>query len=433
MSRPRVLAIIQAGGAGGRMDVLTRERAKPALPFAGVYQLVDFPLSNLAHSGVTDVWLSLQFQGATLEETVANGRPWDLDRDRGGLRLLMPEQGTGSLDEEGFAQGNGDELFRIRAKIAYDAPDAVVVLSADHVYRLDYTAVVDAHLASGAECTIVTTEVPIEEAGDHAVVVAGDDDRVTDFAYKPEDPKTGTIAAEIIVYDPAVLVSVLEELHRELGADSDAGDSGLGDFGDHLVPRLVERGATYAWGLEGYWRDVGQPHHYLQAHQDVLTDDLGILAEPGWPILTRQPQRVPGAGARRRAGRGQPAQPRHPRRGHRRPQRDRARRGRRGRQRGPRQRGLRRHRGARRVPRALVRGRHRLRGRAGRAGRGPGRRRHRRPRRRHARREGLGGRGRRRPRGRCAAGARHHGLRAPPAARSVTRIAAAWRPVSASG
>ncbi len=293
MSRPRVLAIIQAGGAGGRMDVLTRERAKPALPFAGVYQLVDFPLSNLAHSGVTDVWLSLQFQGATLEETVANGRPWDLDRDRGGLRLLMPEQGTGSLDEEGFAQGNADGLFRIRAKIAHDAPDAVVVLSADHVYRLDYTAVVDAHLASGAECTIVTTEVPIEEAGDHAVVVADDDDLVTDFAYKPEDPKTGTIAAEIIVYDPAVLVSVLEELHRELGPDSDAGDSGLGDFGDHLVPRLVERGATYAWGLEGYWRDVGQPHHYLQAHQDVLTDDLGILAEPGWPILTRQPQRVP--------------------------------------------------------------------------------------------------------------------------------------------
>jgi glucose-1-phosphate adenylyltransferase len=294
MSRPRVLAIIQAGGAGGRMDVLTRERAKPALPFAGVYQLVDFPLSNLAHSGVTDVWLSLQFQGATLEEQVANGRPWDLDRSHGGLRLLMPEQGTGTLDEEGFARGNADGLFRIRAQIATEAPDVVVVLSADHVYRLDYTEVIDAHLAAGAECTIVTTEVPIGEAGDHGVVVAGDDDRVTDFAYKPEDPETGTIAAEIIVYDPLVLVTVLEELHRELGADSDAGDTGIGDFGDHLVPRLVERGATYAWALGGYWRDVGQPHHYLQAHQDVLTDDVGVLAVPGWPILTRQPQRVPG-------------------------------------------------------------------------------------------------------------------------------------------
>jgi len=276
------------------MDVLTRERAKPALPFAGVYQLVDFPLSNLAHSGVTDVWLSLQFQGATLEEQVANGRPWDLDRSHGGLRLLMPEQGTGTLDEEGFARGNADGLFRIRAQIATEAPDVVVVLSADHVYRLDYTEVIDALLVEGAECTIVTTEVPIGEAGDHGVVVTGDDDRVTDFAYKPEDPETGTIAAEIIVYDPLVLVTVLEELHRELGADSDAGDTGIGDFGDHLVPRLVERGATYAWALGGYWRDVGQPHHYLQAHQDVLTDDVGVLAVPGWPILTRQPQRVPG-------------------------------------------------------------------------------------------------------------------------------------------
>ncbi len=275
------------------MDVLTRERAKPALPFAGVYQLVDFPLSNLTHSGITDVWLSLQFQGATLEEQVANGRPWDLDRDRGGLRLLMPEQGTGTLDEEGFARGNADGLFRIRAQIARAAPDVVLVLSADHVYRLDYHDVVEAHLAAAAECTLVTTEVPLSEAGDHAVVAADDRSLVTGFAYKPDDPQSGTVAAEIIAYDPLVLVEVLEELHRELAADSDAGDTGLGDFGDHLVPRLVERGRTHAHALDGYWRDVGQPHHYLQAHQDVLTDDVGVLAVPGWPILTRQPQRVP--------------------------------------------------------------------------------------------------------------------------------------------
>ena len=108
MAHDRVLAIIQAGGSGGRMEVLTRERAKPALPFVGVFQLIDVPLSNLAHSGISDVWLSLQFQGSTLEEQVANGRAWDLDRTRGGLRLLMPEQGTGGLDEEGFARGNAD-------------------------------------------------------------------------------------------------------------------------------------------------------------------------------------------------------------------------------------------------------------------------------------------------------------------------------------
>lgn len=101
LSRTRVLALVQAGGAGSRMDVLTRERAKPTLPFAGVYQLVDFPLSNLTHSGITDVWVSVSFQGSSMEEQVANGRPWELDRTRGGLRLLMPQEGTGSMDEEG--------------------------------------------------------------------------------------------------------------------------------------------------------------------------------------------------------------------------------------------------------------------------------------------------------------------------------------------
>src|SRR5688500_7445575 len=170
MTRRRVLAIIQAGGAGGRMDVLTRERAKPALPFAGVYQLVDFPLSNLVHSGISDVWLSVQFLGASLEEQVSNGRPWDLDRTRGGLRMLTPQEGTGTLDEEGFAKGNADELFRIRNQITEFAPDVVLVLSADHVYRFDYADALETHRRAEAECTIVTTEVPVSEASDHAVV-----------------------------------------------------------------------------------------------------------------------------------------------------------------------------------------------------------------------------------------------------------------------
>lgn len=293
MSKLRTLAIIQAGGSGGRMDVLTRERAKPALPFAGVYQLVDFPLSNLTHSGITDVWLSLQFQGASLEEPVANGRPWDLDRTRGGLRLLMPEQGTGSADEDGFAQGNADELFRIRDQIRSADADAVVVLSADHVYRFDYTEAIDTHRAHSAECTIVTSEVDLEEASDHATVESDDDGRVTGFVYKPDEPSTGTVATEIFVYDARVLLEVLEELHRERSGEAEHGDSGLGDFGESLVPRFVERGRTVVHPLPGYWRDLGQPHHYLAAHQDILLDDQGIFGDPSWPILTRQPQRVP--------------------------------------------------------------------------------------------------------------------------------------------
>jgi len=292
MSHTRVLAIIQAGGAGSRMDVLTRERAKPALPVAGTYQLIDFPLSSLSNSGVTEVWLALQFHGASLEEQVANGRPWDLDRTRGGLRLLMPEQGTGTADEDGFATGNADGLFRIRDQIAEFEPAVVMVMSADHVYRFDFAELVDTHLEREDECTVVTTEVDPAEAVEHAVITV-EGDRVVGVDYKPEQSDLGTVATEIIAYRPDVLVAVLEELHRELGGDADEGDSGLGDFGEHLLPRLVERGRTGAFELPGYWRDLGQPHYYLRAHRELLLDDVGLLNDPAWPIYTRHTQRGP--------------------------------------------------------------------------------------------------------------------------------------------
>ena len=292
MAGPGVLAIIQAGGAGNRMDVLTRERAKPALPVAGVYQLIDFSLSNLSHSGVTDVWLSIQYLGASLEGQVANGRPWDLDRTRGGLRLVMPAEGTGGSDEDGFAHGNADELFRIRDQIRELDPEVLVVMSADHVYRLDFAELARTHRERGAECTVVTTEVDPGDASDHAVLSV-EGDRVVDVAYKPAHPDHGLVAAEIFAYRPDVLIEVIEELHRELGAEAGPGDTGLGDFGDHLLPRMIARGRTGAFRLEGYWRDLGQPHYYLRAHRELLTDDLGILNDPAWPILTRHTQRGP--------------------------------------------------------------------------------------------------------------------------------------------
>ena len=287
-----VLALVQAGGAGNRMDVLTRERAKPALPVAGIYQLIDFSLSSLAHSGISEVWLSVQYHGTSLEDQVANGRPWDLDRTSGGLRLLMPEEGTGGADEEGFARGNADELYRIRDQIEQSGASVVLVMSADHVYRFDFRDLIEAHLDGDHECTVVTTEVDVEDASDHAVITV-EDDRVVRVDYKPDDPPHGTVAAEIVAYRSEVLLEVLQELHRELGPDAPAGDSGLGDFGDHLLPRLVERGRTGALALEGYWRDLGQPHYYLRAHHELLRDDAGLLDVPDWPILTRHASRGP--------------------------------------------------------------------------------------------------------------------------------------------
>jgi glucose-1-phosphate adenylyltransferase len=197
------------------------------------------------------------------------------------------------MDEEGFSKGNADELFRIRDQIISFDPDVLLVMSADHVYRLDFTDVLDTHRRKNAECTVVTTEVPVAEAGDHATVVHNRVGRVTGFEYKPDDPSTGTVATEIFVYRPEALLEVLEELHGELGEQAEERDTGLEDFGDHLVPRLVDRGRTYVHALEGYWRDLGQPHKYLRAHQDVLTDDVGVLSVPGWPILSRLPQRGP--------------------------------------------------------------------------------------------------------------------------------------------
>ena len=166
-----------------------------------------------------------------------------------------------------------------------------MVCSADHVYRFDVMEAVEAHRRAKAECTIVTATVPLDEASDHATVETDAEGRVTAFSYKPEEPTTETVAAEIFVYDVPALVAVLEELHRELGADAEAGDTGLGDYGEHLVPRLVDRGRVVAHPIEGYWKDLGQPHKYLAAHRDALTSDLGVFGDPDWPILGHQPPR----------------------------------------------------------------------------------------------------------------------------------------------
>ena len=296
----KILAIVQAGGAGGRMDVLTLERAKPALPFGGSYQLLDFPLSNLVNSGIDDVWLSVQYQASALQDQVRNGRPWDLDRTGGGLRLLIPQQGTGSLDEEGFAHGNADELYRLRDDIRGSGADLVLVMSADHVYRLDYRDLVDTHRAKDAEVTLVVTDldgVYAEDPGDHAVVEVNRLGRVTSFAYKPDQPASSTVATEVFLYRPDVLVEMLEKLHHELSdepheGDDDIGDTGLGDFGDLLLPRFLDRGKVYAHRLDGYWRDLGQPHHYLNAHLELVNGEAGLF-DRAWPIRTQQPQREP--------------------------------------------------------------------------------------------------------------------------------------------
>ena len=290
--RGEVLALVQAGGQGGRMDVLTRERAKPALPYGGVHRLVDFALSGLVHADLADVWVSLEYQVTSIDDYLSGGRPWSLDRNRGGFRRMVPQTGTGPATESGFAFGNGDLLLRMSADLeAFGAP-TLVVCSADHVFNMDLAPVVEEHVAAGRVATVVTTEVTKKDAADNVVVLTRRDGTITGIEEKPSRPSSGTIATEIFVYDTAVLLETLRTLRAELSADQDGdGDSGLGDFGEHLLPRLVETGRAAAVPLTGYWKDVGQPGLYLQSHRDLLAGKVDVFDHPSRPVISHWPDR----------------------------------------------------------------------------------------------------------------------------------------------
>ncbi|WP_151526581.1 glucose-1-phosphate adenylyltransferase family protein [Serinicoccus kebangsaanensis] len=291
----RVLAVVQAGGRGSRMDVLTRERAKPALPFAASHALVDFPLSALAAAGVSDVWVSVQFQSSSLDSYLAGGRPWDLDRTRGGFRRVTPEEGSGTAHEDGFSHGNADGLFRMREAIRLEQPDVLLVLSADHIFSLDLRSVTAEHLAREAECTLVTAQIGRQEARHKMVVAQDGHGRVTEVWNKPSRPRSGTVATEIFLYRPDVLLDELDHLRRELSrTGEDSHDTGLGDFADHLVPALVRRGRVYAAPMTGYWKDVGRPQAYLQAHRDLLAGKVDVFDHPDRPVLGPALPGVPG-------------------------------------------------------------------------------------------------------------------------------------------
>ena len=284
MRRASTLALVLAGGAGGRMRPLTDRRAKPALPFAGLYRLIDVPLSNCANSGIDDVWVLQQYQPHDLEDHLANGRPWDLDRTDGGLLILHPFTGGA---EGGFHEGNADALWRHHHLIAELATDVVLVLSADAVYTLDYRDVVERHVATGADVTMATAKVDDPER--FGVVQVDGDGRVVEFSYKPDQAATDLVTIEVFAFRRTALLDTLEELK----ADGEE----LADFGDALMPALVAGGRAYEHRFEGYWRDVGTPDSYWQAHRDLID---GTAARAGldlddrdWPIRTRGAHRPP--------------------------------------------------------------------------------------------------------------------------------------------
>jgi glucose-1-phosphate adenylyltransferase len=290
MRRGEVLALVQAGGQGSRMDVLTRERAKPVLPYAGTHRLVDFTMSCLAHSGLVDVWVSVEYQVASIDDYLSGGRPWSLDRNRGGFRRMVPQTGSGPATEDAFAHGNADLLLRLSRDLMHFGAPTLVVSSADHVFAADLAPIIVRHVEAGADATVLTSEVTKREASSNVVVLTGRGGRATGVEVKPSRPSSGTVATEIFVYQLEPLLEALFELRRELmeerDPDGDPADSGLGDFGEHLLPRLISGGTVRTEPLPGYWRDLGRPGAYLNGHRDLLAGKVDVFDHPGYPIVS---------------------------------------------------------------------------------------------------------------------------------------------------
>ncbi len=288
MYKGKVLALILAGGVGGRLGILTENRAKPVIPFAGNYRLIDFSLSNCLHSNLKDVWVIEQYELHSLNEHLANGRPWDLDRTYGGLLVLPPFEKKGNAEDKGgFAQGNADAILRHRDLIAQFDPDILIVLSADHVYKFDYRDAIETHLEKKAAVTMVTTRLPEgEDASRFGVVEVDKNGRITKFDYKPDEPNNDLITTEIFVYDARILLETLKELNEK--------QDSIKDYGNELVPHLVKKGAAYEHRFEGYWRDVGTIETYWRSQIDFLNDDVKFtFDDENWQILTLSEQRAP--------------------------------------------------------------------------------------------------------------------------------------------
>ncbi len=271
-----MLVVVLAGGSGGRLGPLTERRAKPSLPFAGMYRLIDIALTNVAHSRIDDVWVLEQYEPHALNDHLSNGRPWDLDRTHGGLRILPPFQQRDG--EATMAEGNADALVNHRQLFAELDLDVIVTMSADHLFQLDLREPLATHRERQATLTIVTTDPPADDDPTRFawVDVAGDD--VVGFEYKPDEPSGDRVCTEVFVFDAGHLLAQLEAMPD---------DGSAGDYGDTLLPAFVAAGGVVEHRHDGYWRDVGTIGAYHRAHMELVADDPPLrLDDPGWPLLT---------------------------------------------------------------------------------------------------------------------------------------------------
>ncbi len=257
------IAMLLAGGQGSRLYTLTEKTAKPAVPFGGKYRIIDFTLSNCINSGIDTVGVLTQYQPLVLNEYIGNGQPWDLDRTFGGVMVLPPYQGSKSAD---WYKGTANAIYQNLNFIERYDPDYVVVLSGDHIYKMDYSRMLDFHKQSEADCSIAVIDVPIEQASRFGIMNCAPDSRITEFEEKPAEPKSTKASMGIYIFNKKVLADYLT-------AD-EADPNSSKDFGKNIIPAMLRDGKRlFAYEFSGYWKDVGTVSSLWEAHMDLLGEE----------------------------------------------------------------------------------------------------------------------------------------------------------------
>ena len=278
-------AVILAGGEGSRLSVLTEKRTKPAVPFAGKYRIVDFALSNCVNSGIVDVMILAQYRPQSLVEHIGSGAPWDLNRDfTGGVKILTPYKARNDSD---WYAGTADAVQQNFGFIKKGSPDLVLVLSGDHIYTMDYEPMISFHMDHGADLTIGTIRVPMDEASRFGILAVNKKYKVTSFVEKPSNPPSNLANMGVYLFNRSLLDRVLWEDRQD--------ESSAHDFGKNIIPKLIKDKANVrAFPYTGYWMDVGTVASYWQSQMDLLSPAPPLkLYDRNWVIYTRTEERPP--------------------------------------------------------------------------------------------------------------------------------------------
>jgi glucose-1-phosphate adenylyltransferase len=277
-----VLALILAGGQGDRLSILSEQRAKPAVIFGGKYRIIDFALSNCINSGVSRVGVLTQYRPRSLNDHLGTGRPWDLDREGGGVSLLQPYLGREISD---WYRGTADAVYQNLFFVEESKADEVLILAGDHIYTMQYDRLIDWHRDHGADVTVPVYQVPLAEASRYGLLELDGDQRVVDFDEKPARPKSTCASTGIYVFNKDVLIDRLQ---------ADAARMSMHDFGRDILPEMIGSYKVYGYRFSTYWRDVGTIDAYWQANMDLLVDLPELdLYNPETAIRTREPRYPP--------------------------------------------------------------------------------------------------------------------------------------------